>query len=151
MEFVTGKNKMVMAYTKKQFIEDVKKEARALRGHATKEELEKLDFNSLDARSSYQCIYGQITGNCTSKRAHQLISKCCTRLIDFDEFTGKDIHEAASVTIDRPATPQLLAKNRDFFNLKYISSIEGFIMLDNDAKNKNLIAYLKGETNDLVL
>lgn len=140
-----------MTYTKKQFLEDVAKEAKALRKHATKEELAKLDFKRLDPHSSYSCIYGQMTGNCVSERANDLISKCAKKLIDFKEYAGWDISDAIETAVDKKPTKIFLSRHRKENILNFISSIEAFIMLNDDSKNENLIAYLKGETNDLKL
>jgi hypothetical protein len=121
---------MVKTYTKKQFIEDVKKEAMALKEHATREELGKLDFTILNPNSGHLCVYGQLTGMCDSDRADELIKECAPRLyVHLDDFV---------------AVP-----TNNFENF-YWSPIEKYI-LDDDAKNKNLIDYLKGNRNDLVL
>ena len=52
-------------------------EATKLKKHLTKKEMNRLNYDSLLGRSYENCIYGQITGNCTSIRANKLIIKCC--------------------------------------------------------------------------
>ncbi len=54
----------------------VVKEALLLRKHATKKEKDKLDYYWLKSRDPSGCVYGQMTGNCWSERAAQLIKKC---------------------------------------------------------------------------
>lgn len=132
-----------MTYTKKQFLEDVAKEARALKRHATKEELSWLNVKTFDPKDEELCIYGQITGMCRSKRAVELMTVCAKRFfknivynaIDIgdnilDEVNGKKSHEPES--------------------MDFVSAIETYIATP-DAKNKNLIAFLKDERKDLVL
>jgi hypothetical protein len=72
---------MTTTYTFEQLKEDVRKEAEALKIHATKEEREKLNFKDLFPESIYQCIYGQMTGSCSSIRAANLIESCACRYV----------------------------------------------------------------------
>lgn len=121
-----------MTYTKKQFIEDVKKEAMALRKHATKEELDRLDFYTLDPQSPTRCTYGQLSGDCDNDRASELIKACAPVL-----FAAHDFYAQYPLPIEK------------FLTYRW-SPIEIYINRDY-AKNKNLIDYLKGNRNDLVL
>jgi hypothetical protein len=141
-----------MQYTKKQFFADVTAEATALREHATDEEKAKLDFDSLEPNSPSKCIYGLATGNCMSKRAAELINKCCQRFIINDDDNG--IKEYGFVAVRKQVNGAIIegfvmerSVNRD---LLHFSSIEAYILLP-EAKNKNLIAYIKGEKQKLVL
>jgi len=68
-----------MEYTIEQFHTDVAAEAKALREHATVEELHKLNIDILDPTLENKCIYGQITGDCFDIRATELIRLCCKR------------------------------------------------------------------------
>lgn len=147
-----------MTYTKKQFLEDVKKEAEALKKHATDEELSRLNFNYLKPEGSSSCIYGQLTFNCRSPRASELIFKCCERYVDmppedsvyelpvdFDEMrryiNGQQVKGVSSAESFRETRRQ---------TIMHFSSIEAYIMMP-DAQNKNLIDFLKGTRKDLVL
>lgn len=56
----------------------VSDEVEKLRIHATEEERNRLDFDSLDSNHTGLCIYGQMTGNCYSKRSHDLLKLCAT-------------------------------------------------------------------------
>jgi hypothetical protein len=147
-----------MTYTKKQFIEDVKKEARALKKTATVEEIDSLDFQHFNPESPSGCIYGQMTGNCRSKRASELIFNCCKRYVDmppddhayalptnFDEM--KECINGEKIPGVKSAH-DLYEKRDD--TIWHFSSIEAYIMMP-DAKSANLIDYLKGTRNDLVL
>lgn len=56
-------------------------EAAKLKENATKEELAKLDFDTFSSSSPDECIYGQVTGSCDSRRAHALIRKCAPLVV----------------------------------------------------------------------
>lgn len=121
-----------MTYTFDQLKEDVRKEAEALRVHATKEELGRLDFETMIPSHCKKDIYGQMTGDFDSGRATELKQKCARVFIDGDiqdlELIG--IHECFT---DFSWTP-----------IEYYE-------LCVEAKNENLIAFLKGETETLDL
>jgi hypothetical protein len=147
-----------MTYTKEQFLADVAAEARALREHATKEELGKLDAALLNPRRFDRCIYGQATGTCFGARAAELIFSCCKRYF-ISEIDNLTIEEASyeEPVFDKYVNGEeiegvisaytLHIKRRD---APHYSSIEAYIMQP-DAKSDNLIAYLRGERDDLVL
>lgn len=120
-----------MTYTFDQLKEDVKKEAEALRVNATAEELGRLDFDRLNPNSATRCIYGQMTHECDSPRATELITKCTKTYIE----AASDIHR--------------IKLNEKFAEFRW-SPIEFYILQD-DARNANLIAYLRGETETLEL
>jgi hypothetical protein len=139
-----------MTYTKKQFIEDVKKEARALREHATKDELDKLDFQTLKYDEPTACIYGQMAFQCRSERASELIGLCCKRFFNNDVL-GRIEFAKSRVSIDKAITEEVNGETcDDIGSMAHVSCIETYICLP-DAQRKNLIDYLKGNRNDLVL
>lgn len=123
-----------------QLKELVREEARNLREKATKEELGRLDFDTLNPMSERRCIYGQVTGSCISKRAVELIQNCCNKVVSANG-KGSDVSDAA-----------LDFEGLNLFNSRfsYWSPIELYIGRDG-AKNANLIAYLKGEIDTLEL
>ena len=137
-----------MTYTKKQFLADVAAEAKALKKHATKEELEGLDIQRLNPMHVSRCIYGMIGHDCRSDRSQELIALCCKRFFmnaiyeEIDNKNGWDDESVKSlvngVTSETPHT------------IDYISSIEVYIALP-DAQNDNLIAFLRDERKDLLL
>lgn len=159
------KAKSTKPYSKRQFIADVTKEVKALKKHATKEELQNLDFNEFDPDKKEQCIYGQITGYCQSKRASELIFNCCVRFVrndlEIDDKGFEAIKEAVNgAFVGRKKSLRSLINNRNkhckFNNwglnteIGHLSAIESYILLP-EANNKNLISFLKGNTNKLVL
>lgn len=141
-------------YTTNQLIADAAKEAKLLKKHASKSELIALRIDELAASNIHKCIYGQMTGDCFSNRAAELIQLCTPRY-----FTHAAIAETAQntiATIARAANGQTV---KDFKNNRigrggyspiHFSAIEVYITWIG-AKNDNLIAYLRGETKKLIL
>lgn len=120
-----------MTYTFDQLKEDVRKEAEALRVHATKEERGRLDLKRMDPNSPIRCYYGLMTGECDSERATELIKKCASVYINNDSSFGN-------------MTPV------EEFRYYYWSPVEWYITYP-EARNANLIAFLRGETDNLEL
>jgi hypothetical protein len=138
---------MTTTYTFEQLKEDVRKEAEALRVHATKEERERLDFEWLDYSDKRRCIYGLMTKDCYSKRAAELINTCA--ITHFD-LLPDSVDEINGYVVDKPN--DFIDKRTDasVFSRYTFSAIEAYICLP-EAKNANLIAFLKGETDNLEL
>lgn len=143
---------MTIKYGADQFIWEVINEAIALRKHATKEERGRLDFSKLRVMSQWECIYGQITGDCFSRRAAELIALCCTRYfhsgaVRHGNYMGQVIDNANGT---KKPIDFISTRSGNALGYKYYSAIEAYITLP-DAKNKNLIAYLRGEAETLNL
>ena len=117
----------------------VKEEADNLKNNLTLIERLKLSLTLLDPCSSTQCIYGQLTGDCDSDRAIELIKTCCSRAYGFlFDITMKDSPVIGS--------PKKLSRGN------FWSPIEVFIVQDENQDNGNneqLVKYLKGEINTL--
>jgi hypothetical protein len=120
-----------MSYTFEQLKEDVRKEAEALRIHATKDERERLDIKQLDGSDPERCIYGLLTGECDSDRASELIQTCTNVFLQY-----KACSDELEVVVG--------------FKKWRWSPIEVYIGKP-EANNANLIAYLRGETETLEL
>jgi hypothetical protein len=146
---------MTTTYTFDQLKEDVRKEAEALRVHATDRERGRLIGALFNPRTSCGCIYGLLSGFCHSDRAVELIQKCCVR-----HFKNNNILLIATVgfpgVVDRVVMEPVenLATYRGDgsgrIEPEYYSAIEAYILLP-EANNANLIAYLRGETDNLEL
>lgn len=142
---------MTTTYTFDQLKDDVRKEAEALKVHATKEERERLDIDDIDPADQRKCIYGGMTGHCDSSRAIELISKCACKYvadnglnyIPIEGFSRIQNHVNGTKVTD-------LAGMRHGSDTAHYSDIEAYILLP-EAKNANLIAFLKGETDNLEL
>ena len=150
---------------KQEFLDDVMHEINILKKHATPRELAKLDFSIFDYDDSEQCIYGQMTGHCGTRRAKKLMDVACirvfntnknilrgTRTLEDETFTtikqyinGPNKGQGWSnsgVNIDKAAF-----LSREF---TFLSALEGYIYLKG-ANNEGIIKYLKGEIKTLKL
>lgn len=114
----------------KQLVVD---EATKLKQHATADELAGLDFERLDPRSPSMCIYGQMTGDCRSDRAIELLVLCAVSYA-----LRAFYYKKPSSIILREFTESLGA----------YSAIE-FYIYQEAAKNKTLINFLKNKTTTL--
>lgn len=142
-----------MNYTFDDLKSDVKKEAEALRVHAKKNELAKLDIEALDPSGVTDCIYGQMTGCCYSRRAAILIDKCCVRFFKNHMLPDMEDDKVDMERIQRSVNGQKVkgfVKARTNIGGPHYSAIEAYILLP-EAKNANLIAYLRGEIETLEL
>jgi hypothetical protein len=139
---------------------------RMLREHATLEELEKLDFSDFEPTKGDRCIYGQMTGFCSTPRAKELMDKACVRIFDLShticEGVGalrqKNITDTLSLVNGKyegqtwqntPTTHMIIPfyKRRKYTHL---SALEGYICAK-DANTSGIIAFLKGESEVLDL
>lgn len=119
-------------------------EAINLKTHTTDEEKKSLNFHFLDEDSSYNCLYGQMTGNCFSKRASELITKCATKVYksnisNFSLMQGAELNGKPELIIGRV--------RRD----KYFSPIEIFLVEENKSKNvERLFDFIQGKSEKLI-
>ena len=116
-------------------------EAKKLKKNATKEELDKLEFNRLNTRNVNKCIYGQMTGYCFNDRAISLIEQSCTKVLTCDNSVDE-------IRGFLNGSPKKTSRE------KYWSPIEVFIdrpRNKTNGNNKRLVAFLKGETKTLIL
>lgn len=129
----------------KVLLQLVSKEAKSLKKYAYKKELKKLNFKNFSSSNIFKCIYGQMTGDCFSDRASELIYKCAARIYKSGEDEEK---VSAGVTLNGKP-PQ---KGRGFYSRNFWSPIEVFVDIDKNRKNGNnemLIKFLKNEAKVL--
>ena len=138
-------------YTFEQLKEDVRKEAEALRVHATKEERERLDFSKLKPRAEDGCIYGQMCGSCHNVRSVMLIQECTPRYFKDHGFTKISTEGFAGVQkrVNGEKVENFI-EDRTNEIVGHFSAIEAYILLP-EANNANLISFLRGETETLEL
>ena len=111
-----------------------KEEAQNLRIHATKDERMKLDFSELDGGAPHLCVYGQMTNDCFSIRAAELLNKCTKPYSKFVScITKTDRLSFAFRGADRGFSP-----------------IEVIICQNRADINKNLIEFLREETDEFI-
>jgi transcriptional regulator with XRE-family HTH domain len=125
----------------RKLVKEVHIEAWKLRELATDEERAKLDFKTLKPDLSYRCIYGQMTGSCYSDRAERLIKSCAKVVI---HGFGEVACSLSTDSVDSVHTEWEEGEGQFF------SPIETYIANEN-ADNKQLIAFLKGERKTLNL
>ncbi len=139
--------------TKKQFLADVEHEVRAIKANATPEEIEKLNFSRLNPLRPTNCIYGQMTGICNSKRAEELMNKSCIRQTVQTKYGVEDFEDKSFTEIkglingEYKKSTWEVSSGRTY---SYLSALEAYICLKG-AKNENIIKFLKGETETLEL
>lgn len=116
-------------------------EATNLREYATKKELNKLNLKNLYPSCTDTCIYGQMTGDCYSARAHKLISMCTSKIykgnLRYFKLNGNPKTETLS--------------ERLYLVNEYYSPIEIFIANCLSEDKKSIINFLKGKTKTLKL
>lgn len=122
-------------------------EATNLKKYATKEELSRLDYDNLDGDSKSRCIYGQMTGDCSSYRANELIIKCAQKVYN---TTDTDDRIVKSVLNGKPYKIDKVNERLDF----YISPIEKFLYkykrgYKESTKIKKLVNFLQDKTQEL--
>lgn len=123
----------------------VAQEAKALRKNDTKQELDRLDFRTLEPSNITLCIYGQITGNCFSDRANDLIFNCAKRVYN----VGKgyfNILDSAKLNGKPVKIKNESRQSRYFSPIEYFIAQKGPYQKEN---NEILVDYLKGERKDL--
>lgn len=122
---------------KSVFLIAVISEIKRIKRLATKKEIHKLDFKSFEHWSSSNCIYGQMTGYCDSKRARVIMPK------KFDNIEG----EACMLTSDhkRKFEDQTFEKGTTF------TALEKYLYMCSKKTHKHIFDFLKGETENLVI
>ena len=116
-----------------KLLDKVIAEINHIKSKATKAEISKLDFNHFYYNWYEFCIYGQMTGSCTSNRACGLYPKKYKDLI-LNDTSIKNILKKKNIKKGRDYTP-----------------LELFLFMSTKETDKNIIDYLKGNTNILNL
>lgn len=143
-----------------EFLSDVKHEIDMLMKYGTKNELSNLDLDSFDQDHTENCIYGQMTGSCTSKRAKILMDKSCIRVMHLEtNVNGKTFDEIESEIngkndgqgwYDEGGETRRFGLRRGSRNFAHLSVLEAYIGME-DAKIDNIIKYMKGKRKTLKL
>ncbi len=143
---------MATTYTFEQLKEDVRKEAEALRVHATDEERGRLQLRLIHADSSRQCIYGLMTGHCFNKRAAELIKLCAINCFGPGAIARAEVggFEAIEASYAGSLSEDFVNERTQRMSAAKFSAIEVYIALP-EANKESLISYLRGETETLEL
>lgn len=127
----------------------VLEEAKKLRKLATNTEKDKLNFARLNPESKFSCIYGQMTGDCFSIRATDLIKSACVRV-----YSKSQPESESNVFVHSNIKLNGKPKEEGFARCgKWYSPIEVFISkayAKEDTKSlERLVKFIKGEIKSL--
>ena len=133
----------------KKFPKLVVEEAKNLRKFATQEEKDRLLKNTIDPESPFSCIYGQLTSDCQSIRAIELIEKCTKRVYEYVSGKNNGLYTKVANCVKINGSPK--GKIRMSHNHAYYSPIEVFISKNGEGSplNIKLAEYIKGERKTL--
>ncbi len=158
-KYFMEENKKKRKISKSTFLKDVRYEVEMLRQHATDDEKENLVFRFFDPDNFQQCIYGLMTGDCRSHRAQELMDKSCIRVMDIPKqtFTSNSLNNSSfndpRFVINGKYSGQTWKDDESYKNrrdMRFLSALEGYIYLK-DAKNRNVLDYIKGKIDVLEL
>ncbi len=127
-----------MNVSSKELFLVVRQEANNLLKYATSDELSKLNFKRLDASRRDECIYGQMTGHCDSRRSMELM-----------ELSAERVFYAANTPAE---SNELNGSPKDLPRYHYWSPIEVFISKRenmNNGNNAQLVSFLRGKRKTL--
>lgn len=110
-------------------------ESTKLRQNARPSERARLNYFELSPQNTFLCIYGQMTGNCFSRRSSVLLELCAVPY---------------SSSLERSRNPNLDSFPKFRYARDTFSAIE-FYIVQPKAKNKKLVEFIRGEINDLQL
>lgn len=116
---------------KEIFLNLVMVEIDHIKEHATSEEKDKLNLETFDNSFGDKCIYGQMTGNCNTKRAKELYPKTFVDVPNFDIYI--------------PFSKQSTASGTD------LTALEKYLYMVKAPIHKQIIDYIKGLTTILIL
>lgn len=121
--------------TRAAFVGDVRAEIKHIKKVATSYELRRLDFLKFNENYGDKCIYGQMTGDCTSWRAKEIMPKKYFTIIK-DSATSKNMKSFES---------QDLSGGGSF------TALEKYLFISDKATHEHIIDFLKGKVNKLVI
>lgn len=131
-------------FKSKSFQKALVTEVTNLKKHATKAEIRKLAKTKINSTNRFKCIYGTMTGNCNSTRAHELIKLCCSKVLNLVER-----HRFNSAKMS--GKPDISKRQSVFGRLKWITPIERYIISEESTNKENVakvVDYLKGKTEE---
>jgi hypothetical protein len=119
------------------FLAAVAAEIKRIKRRATEDEINKLNFKGFKHWHADNCIYGQMTGVCNSKRAIEIMPKKYDRITaDYDRMNS--LNKAAF-------------EHQDFNKGDSITALEKYLYMCNKPTHKHIIDFLKGKTDTLVI
>ncbi len=110
-------------------------EIKRIKRLATPEEIDKLNFSRFEHWSSNDCIYGQMTGHCSSDRARIIAPK---KFADVDAETSR-IH----------SNHKYKFKDQSFDKGTNFTALEKYLYMCPKTTHKHIIDFLKGKVKTL--
>ena len=126
---------------KSEFIQEVCNEINTIKERATKKEIGRLNFDKFEHAHSGECIYGQMTKDCNSKRANQLYIK------SLDEISKP----SAYANTDENGNDVYKFKDLDLERGNNFTYLESYLFTCSRKTQKEIIEYLKGESTELYI
>jgi hypothetical protein len=125
----------------------IKREATNLRRYATEEQKKKLSADKVVPTDKTACIYGLMTGDCYSKEATKLLKLCGVPAISTYNPLSKEetIFNPTSKWKKEAWGTELTHNGRSY------SAIEGYLVIANRDKVRQLVKYIKGGSDALSL
>lgn len=137
-----------MDYTLEQFKADVISECVALKRHATPEEIDKLRGAIIEPTDPEECIYGTMTGNCTSLRAIDLIYNCST--MRATGSNGGMVYLSNITGLGDIIKGRARMESRIQGYMPHMTALECYIHYT-DAKIESILSFLTDQTQTLEL
>lgn len=122
---------------KSVFLIAVIAEIKRIKRLATDEEIAKLNFSRFEHWSSCDCIYGQMTGHCDSKRANEIMPK---------KFADVDA-EHSTIHVNH----KYKFSDQSFKKGTYFTALEKYLYMCPKTTHKHIFDFLKGKTKTLVI
>lgn len=133
-----------------ELLKQVKKEATKLRDNITEEERNKLNYATLAGTSRRRCIYGQITGDCNSYRATNLIKLCAEKV--YINKAGENHFANIKLSFNKlNGSPKNLIRNQYFSPIEVLLYDKKKYIYENDNTGiiKKLVNFLKKDSDTL--
>lgn len=122
---------------KEIYLQKVLDEINHLKQNATPEEKEFLDVNDFDHTHSHYCIYGQLTGKCSSVRSLELSEKAFVYIHKNSDLDGNDVSKFEDLDFKQVGEEE---KNDDHC----YTYLEHFLYACDRSGHVRIIKYIKG-------
>lgn len=141
-------------YTREDLVADVLTEANNIKKYATTIEISLLDYFDLHPNHVNKCIYGQMTGDCHSPRAAELIEQCTPRYFKHRVIPSFGCRTARmdriAENVNGESVENFVNERTNTLGHTHFSAIEAYILLE-DAKPGNLIHFIKSNAQTIEL
>lgn len=123
--------------TRTELVKMAKAEIKRIKKVATEDEISRLNFETFYPNKVSSCIYGQMTGDCGSPRAKEIMPK------QFDEIFKPELVYTTK--------NERLLSNQDFRSGSAFTALEKYLYIADKKTQKHIISFLKGKTPKLII